>query len=128
MILTTIDKDGLLELKSASIRQFLEDNKGKKVKIEVVKAKRSDSQNSYYWLYLGIIERETGNTAQDLHDLFKRKFLPPEFKNVLGIELKIPASTTKLSKSDFGTYLDKICALTNVPLPNPVEAGYITNY
>jgi hypothetical protein len=68
---------------------------------------------------------ETGDNADDLHEFFKRKLLPPVFKTIRGEEIKLPASTTDLSKSDFAEYLDRICALTNVPLPDPVAAGYL---
>jgi hypothetical protein len=34
----------------------------------------------------------------------------------MGKEIKLPASTTDLDKSSFGEYLDKICAMTNIPL------------
>ena len=94
---------------------------GKKlvVNIEQEKWVRSASQNNFYWAYLRIIANETGETETDLHDLFKRKFLPPQFKKILGVEVKLPASTTKLDKVSFGEYMDKIFALTNVPIPNP---------
>ena len=72
-----------------------------------------------------MIEKETGNNAHDLHEYFKRTLLPPVFKTVLGKEFKVPASTTDLSKGDFTVYLDKIAALTNVPLPDPIAAGYL---
>lgn len=102
---------------------FLEKNDGKKVviEIELEKAKRSLDQNALYWLYLGVIEKETGNLATDLHELFKRKFLPPIPKKILGVEFKLPNSTTDLSKADFGEYLDKISAFTEIPIPQEVK-------
>lgn len=102
---------------------FIEKNNGKKVivEIELEKSKRSLDQNALYWLYLGVIEKETGNLATDLHELFKRKFLPPIPKKLLGVEFKIPASTTELSKVEFGEYLDKISAFTEVPIPQEVK-------
>ena len=95
------------------------------VSVEKRKNKRSLTQNAYYWVYLGVIENETGNNADDLHELFKRKFLKPVTKTILGEEVKLPASTTNLDKLSFGEYMDKICALTNVPLPDPELAGYV---
>jgi len=102
---------------------FIEKNNGKKViiEIELEKSKRSLDQNALYWLYLGVIEKETGNLATDLHELFKRKFLPPIPKKLLGVEFKIPASTTELNKIEFGEYLDKISAFTEVPIPQEVK-------
>src|ERR1019366_2306172 len=77
---------------------------------------RSHSQNAYYWAYLTIIAKETGDNENDLHEYFKRKLLPPVFKTIRGEEMKLPASTTDLDKLGFTEYLDKICSLTNVPL------------
>jgi len=94
---------------------------GKKLVINIGQEKwvRSASQNRFYWSYLRIIANETGETEDDLHSLLKRKFLPPEFKTILRVEMKRPASTTKLDKIAFGEYMDKISAMTNVPIPDP---------
>ena len=98
---------------------YLEKNDGKKlvVEVELEKSRRSLDQNAFYWLYIGVIEKETGNLATDLHELFKRKFLPPIPKKILGIEFKLPARTKDLSKVEFGEYLDKISAFTEIPIP-----------
>ncbi len=95
------------------------DKKKLVVSIEQEKWVRTASQNSFYWAYLRIIANETGETEDDLHSLFKRKFLPPEFVTILGVEIKRPASATKLDKIAFGEYMDKISAMTNVPIPDP---------
>jgi len=93
------------------------------------KVKRTISQNSLYWAYLGIIESETGNTADDLHNYFRRKLLPPKFTTVMGEEIKLPRSTTELSKLEFGEYMDKIASLSGVSVPNPRDLeNFITNY
>lgn len=102
-------------------KQFLKDNEGKVVKIENQISTRSLSQNALYWLYLGVIEQETGNTAHDLHELFRRTLLPPKFIKVMGKEIKIPMSTTELKKTAFGEYLDKIAAESGVPIPDTEE-------
>jgi hypothetical protein len=111
----------------AAFLEMLKENEGKKFKITPIIPKRSLSQNRYYWLYLGVIEQETGNGADDLHEYFKRKHLPPKFIEVLGQEMKIPRSTTELSKVEFGEFLEKICAETGVALPDPQLAGYLPN-
>jgi hypothetical protein len=104
------------------------DHKGSEIVIEDVKKGRSLSQNAYYWAYLEIISKECGDNATDLHEVFKRELLPPVFRTIRGKEYRLPGSTRELDKAAFSEYLDKICALTNVPLPNPEEAGYISNY
>lgn len=111
------------------IRQQVQDmlavNEGKTVRLEIVKPTRSNQQNRYYWLFLGIIERETGQNADDIHEWAKRKFLPPRFATINGDEIKIPASTTDLNKNDFTEYLDKIAAEVGIALPDPEAAGYL---
>lgn len=51
--------------------------------------------------------------------------LPPVFKTILGEEVRLPASTTELSKVALREYLDKITTMTGVPIPDPQEAGYL---
>jgi len=105
----------------------LKEHEGKRYRIEYVEDARSLSQNAYYWVYLDVIAGETGHTPEELHTLFKRKFLPRKFKLVLGEHIEIEQSTTRLKKHEFGEYLDRIAAETGVPLPDPEDAGYISN-
>jgi len=88
------------------------------IKIDKWKKNRSNNQNNYYWMYLGIISDETGDNANDLHEFFKRKLLPPRFIKVLGKEVKLPATTTTLSKADFAKYIMFIEHLTVIPAPD----------
>jgi len=81
------------------------------------KKDRTIAQNSFYWLYLTLIEKETGNDANDVHEVAKRMFLRPRFVMVMGKEVKLPNSTTNLSSQEFSEYLDKICAWCGVPIP-----------
>jgi hypothetical protein len=107
------------------VQEWLAVNEGKQVRLQIVKPSRSGQQNRYYWLYLGVIERETGQLADDIHEWAKRKFLPPRFITVNGEEIRIPASTTDLNKNDFTEYLDKIAAEVGIALPDPEAAGYL---
>lgn len=126
-----VSEGGVLELdKPEAYRDLLRGPlAGHRIQFEIDKrkTKRSRSQNSYYWMYLGVIAQETGDEADDLHEFLKRKLLPPVFKMIRGEEVRLPASTTDLSKADFSDYMDKIAALTGVPIPDPVAAGYISN-
>ena len=124
-------KEGMIAFGSPVARskffEWARGHAGAHVVNEEEKRVRSLSQNAYYWVYLGVIARETGDNADDLHEFFKRKLLPPVFKTIQGEEIKLPRSTTELSKVDFGEYLDRIGALTNIPLPDREAAGYIPN-
>lgn len=84
------------------------------------KPKRSVRQNSYYWMYLGMIADETGNDPDDLHELFKKKFLPTKIADVMGEQVEKNKSTTDLSRLDFGDYIAKIEEFTEIQAP-PVE-------
>ena len=106
------------ETHKALFNQFLKDNEGKIVNVEKYIPIRSNQQNRFYWVYLGLIEAETGNIADDLHEYFKRVFLPPKFITYKGKEIKIPSSTTELTKAEFGDYMDKISVETGVSIPS----------
>lgn len=120
--ITKIDEKGGMDFGSdfnlARFKHFCKEHIGQTLHIELQQSTRSMSQNSFYWLYLEVIERETGNSASDLHEYFKRKHLPAKFIKVLGNEIKIPASTRELKKDEFSDYLDKISAETNITIPD----------
>jgi|15BtaG_2_1085339.scaffolds.fasta_scaffold01275_6 hypothetical protein len=112
------------------LKLFLQDNEGKELTLTLPKVKRSGSQNSFYWAYLTIVERDTGNNAEDLHEFFKSTLSPKKIVTVKGKkehEVVVAKSTTEMSKAEFGEYLYKIAAMTEVPLLDPADAGYILN-
>src|SRR5438105_10471644 len=105
-------KDGKLSFGPILLKrfhEFLGAKEGKALVISLDKPSRLQSQNAFYWVYLDLIARETGDNADDLHEFFKRKLLPPRFVQVRGEELRLPATTTDLDKVQFTEYLDEIC-------------------
>lgn len=96
---------------------------GQKVKLTLSKDKptRSDKANRYYWAYLNLIESETGNDANDIHELAKRKFLTPVFKTILGQEVRLPGTTTTLDTVGFTNYIQKIEVWCGIAAPDPNE-------
>lgn len=111
------------EAQRAMFNDFLKQFEGKKVwmTIDPKMPKRSDRQNRYYWLYLGIISQETGHEAQDLHFLFKNNFLFDPMKDlttVLGTLIIKDKSTTDLTKTQFAEYIEKISRLTGITPPD----------
>lgn len=126
-----VTKTGL-EYNPRMYHYFAEKHDGKWCDVVLREPKRSLSQNSYYWVFVTIIARETGNNEDELHEFFKQKFLPMKKIVLRGKDTTEHVftrltSTTELNKVDFGDYLTKISALTGVPLPDPKEAGYIPN-
>jgi len=91
--------------------------------IKPIHKKRSLSQNRYYWgVVLQIISEVTEHSPEELHEVFKEMFLNKvEVMNIL-----VPESTTKLSKSEFCQYIDRICQwaldFLGIQIPAPNEA------
>lgn len=85
---------------------------------------RTTRQNNLYWVYLGVIESETGTDANDLHTFFKHKFIPTKFVTVMGEEIAAEKTTTRMDKLEFIEYMNKIELLTGVPVPNLEEYLY----
>src|SRR5690349_20847265 len=115
------------EFNKLRFKEWLKEHEGAKLRIEDIVPVRSMSQHRHYWVYMEAVSRETGHTPEEIHEWAKRKFLPPRYITVRGEEFLMPTSTTTLSKTEFGEYLDRICAEVGVPLPDPQEAGYIGN-
>jgi len=97
------------------------------VTIEKKKSKRSLNANAYYWVLITILEKETGQDTDSLHDYFKTKFLPKRkvvFKQT-GEENDVQGSTAELDSFNFFEYVDKIRAFAiqelNIYLPTPDE-------
>ena len=129
-----IKEDGTLDFgnegSEAKWYSFCKFFKDKRVRIELVDSQRTLSQNAFYWFYIGLVAEDTGNDSDDLHEYFKRKFLKMQIGRIKSrsgkvYEVEKYPSTTKLKKHEFSEYLDKISALTGVPIPDPTEAGYI---
>ena len=94
------------------------------VEITEKKVKRTISQNALYWLWLTCIEFETGNNRDELHEIFKRKFLDPEVIIALG-ETFLNWSTKELNTTQFKYYLDHIQVFAStelaIKLPDPKD-------
>ena len=97
------------------------------VTIEKKKEKRSLNANAYYWVLMSILEKETGQDSDSLHDYFKTKFLPKRkvvFKQT-GEENEVQGSTAELDSFNFFEYVDKVRAFAiqelDIYLPNPNE-------
>ena len=86
---------------------------------------RTDRQHRFYWAYLHLVAEETGHTEDDLHEFFKAKFLGSRIVMVLGETIEMRVSTTDLSKTGMAEYMDKISALTGVPIPDPTKVWVV---
>jgi hypothetical protein len=78
-----------------------------RITIEKERGTRSKKQNAYYWsVVLAYIAEYMGEQPEDLHEIFKAKFL--KRKRVWrGAEMTVLPSTTKLNSDEFGEYIER---------------------
>ena len=91
-------------------------DKPKQVTVEDFRRRRSTNQNSLMWMWLHEIANDTGHTAKECHEIFKRMFLAPQTKEMGGTVVDIPPSTTKLTTTEFADYLIRIQAFAGADL------------
>jgi hypothetical protein len=114
-------KNGKLEIENKRMMALhIRSLEGQKVSVVISKLTktRSLAQNALYWLYLHLLEDETGNEASDMHEYFKTRFLPHRTKRLFGALVRLPPTTTSLDKLGFSDYLAKIEQLTGIPIPD----------
>jgi hypothetical protein len=85
---------------------------------------RSSPQNRYYFgVVLSLISSETGHSPEELHEIFKAKYLPVKQIKIAGKLYHIPGTTKELMTSEFEEYLEKIrrfAAQTfSISIPDP---------
>lgn len=90
------------------LQKLPENDKRFDVSIVLHRERRSIDQNSLYWMWLALVEDETGNRKSDLHDVFRAKFLHVFEREVLGETVRELPSTTKLDTKQFAEYMKKI--------------------
>lgn len=85
--------------------------------------KRSNAQNRLYWSWINLIARDYGWRAEELHEVFKQKFIGYVDAEVFNEKVSIVKSTTRLSTKEFTEYLEKIEQFANeklgIQLPHP---------
>lgn len=88
------------------------------------RTKRTLDQNARYFALLAIIGAELGYGSEELHEAFKREFLPHR-EIMLGDKTHVVSgSTARLAVKDFGEYMDKIeswAAQQGITLPARLE-------
>ena len=121
-ILTSSDKAKVVEYINK-----LPETKQYNIEVKLMREKRTVSQNSLYWAWMACIQDETGTNQNDLHEIFKQKFLGCQSRNVrlANEEYSIVegVSTTKLDTKQMTDYLDRIQQFAStelgIVLPNP---------
>ena len=103
---------------------FLSKHEGKFVRLDLIQNSRSLRQNSYYWLCLETIANHTGHSPDELHRLFKGKFLPSKNMKWRGTDYRMAKSTTELTKGEMAGYMreiEKEAGEMGIELPDPKD-------
>lgn len=79
------------------------------VKVEKKRNIRSNQHNAYYWGYvLNELAGITGYTPDELHEVFKKMFLPKKFIKIGDKEYEADPTTTKCDSADFYDFIEAI--------------------
>lgn len=105
-------KDGKLVLDNdryfRTILLSYEDTPKVRITIEKERGTRTLRQNNYYWgIVLKYIAEYIGEREEDLHEIFKAKFLKSR-RQWRGAEMTILKSTSDLTSDEFGIYIDRV--------------------
>ena len=87
------------------------------------RAKRSEAQNRYWWVYMTLLAQETGHTPEEIHEWAKGKFLTERIATVFGSPTRVKGSTTRLNKPEFSELIMKVEEATKITAP-PTEDSF----
>lgn len=98
------------------------------VTVDTARPTRSNNQNRYYWgVVLKLIEQHTGHSRKELHEIYKRMFLPPQIIHYMGKDIKLPASSAESDTLEFSTFVDRVraeAATMGIDIPNPDQVQF----
>lgn len=121
----TITADGRLELASRQEFSRLLGSMRRgpvSVDVKVCRSKHSQKARGYYYgVVLKLISEHTGYDVNELHELFKRRFLKPVVKDVLGEEIEVwtIAESDSLEFFDYVEDCRRVGAEMGVETPDP---------
>ena len=78
------------------------------IKISEFKPERTIHQNKFYWKLIEIIAREIGYETEEMHELYKYKYLKKTVEDKNGNLVKGVGSTAVLNVQEFTEYIEKI--------------------
>jgi hypothetical protein len=86
--------------------------------------KRSNKQNRYFWLCMGVLSEHTGHTPEEMHTIVKGLYCPKKQIKVGKKEYSVPKGTSELSKGEFVELMlniDVLASELGVVLPRPED-------
>lgn len=125
-------KDGEIRIfRERLFENLLESLEGEDIVLEFRQFEkiRSLNQLNYYWAIMGFLANQTGHTKDELHLLFKRKFLK-KIVEVDGQKYEFIPSLSNISMHKLWDYTEDIRYYMNqkgVYIPEPQEMSMISN-
>jgi hypothetical protein len=129
-----ITEMGVLHIQNRKrLEEWAQQYPGKQVMIKIERrgSKRSSPQNRYYHgvvvqeVKLGLLNIGYEMTAEETHFFLKSKFNPVQIPNKEGEAIELPGTTTNLTKTQFGEYIEKIAMWAveylRIRIPQPNE-------
>ena len=93
------------------------------VSVKLHREKRTVDQNRLLFLWIGCVSHETGYFKDEVHEIFKKKFLGTEVFEMWGERVERLRSTANLDTKQFSQYLERIQQFAStemgIILPNP---------
>lgn len=87
---------------------------GGDVRLHISRPKRTTKANAFYWagiiepIRLALLEAGQPAPAEAIHEVFKRRYLPPRTVTVLGEEHWLSPTTTTLDQTAFSDFIESI--------------------
>ena len=72
------------------------------------KQTRSEIQNKRYWKILSLIAEHTGHDKDELHEMFKARFLGSQETEIAGEKIIHQRSSARLTVKDFATFMEQV--------------------
>lgn len=127
--IAVIKREGVIKnhdemIKGLTMRLAMLKNGDYRIVIESVKHQRSLPQNRLLWLWLTLLEEETGNNKEDLKDFFASIFLRQEVE-AFGKTRTIVRGTSSLSVEEMTRFLEQMALWCvenlGITLPSPED-------
>ncbi len=78
------------------------------IQIEPYKPKRSSQANRRYWALLQAFSDKTGHEPEELHEMFKVKFLVAKAIIVGDMQQQVYPSTARMKTKEFAEFMEKV--------------------
>ena len=101
------------------------------VEVKPHKRSRSAAQDRLYWMWEHVLADYIGYDEQELHLMFRERWLGYEPVIIRGVPVHTFKSTTELTVRQFTDYLNRVARLAyylNVVLPQPDETDLAMGY